>query len=75
MGRLGSKDMRALGRKFRPGYHVVGGRAAKFHVVAPDGSVVRSTDGQPISLPNTPTFDAHYRRRVESQLRKAGVIE
>ena len=67
--------MRQLGRKFRPGFRIEGGRSSKFHIISPQGDVVRGADGQPITLPNTPTFDAHYRRRVESQLRKAGVIE
>jgi len=73
--RLGSKELRTLARRFRKGYRIHSTGENKFCILDSEGVLVRTDDGQPITLANSPTTDHHYMRRVTSQLRKAGVIE
>jgi hypothetical protein len=73
--RLGSKPMRELYRRFKSGYSIKQVGSSHFRVYDPEGNVVRDGLGRPISLPNSPTADHHFVRRVVSDLRKAKVIE
>jgi hypothetical protein len=73
--RFGTKPMRELRRRFRPGYSVTQNRSGHFMVVGPDSEPVRDVSGRPFTLPGSPTFNAHALKRMESALRKAKVIE
>jgi hypothetical protein len=73
--RLGSKDMRALRRRFRDGFAVAPAGSTKFFVTH-RGHLVRDAGGRALMIANTPSSNGpHYMRRMESRLRREGVID
>jgi hypothetical protein len=73
--RAGSKELRELVRRFRPGYSLrsAGSINPKPYVIGPDGEPVRMEDGRPLRLPSTPSPRDVYTH--ERKLRRYGVID
>lgn len=70
--KAGSKELRALVRRFKPGYHIVADGKAKVIIIGPDGNPVRRQDGRHLGLPNSPhpsSITEHIHR-----LRENGVL-
>jgi len=62
-------------RTFKPGYSLRASGHSKMTLIGPDGEPVRDADGRPVLMATTPTFHAHYKRRLIRQFRQLGVIE
>ena len=69
-----NKEMRSLVRSFKAGYHLQGGSRGKFRLIGPDGEVVRE-NGRPVLIAATPTFHHDYKRRMQRQFERLGVID
>lgn len=70
------KEMRALVRRFKPGYRLEPDRSSKYRVIGPDGEPVRQEDGRVLKLSGSP--DARYtkdRDSITRRLAELGVID
>ena len=70
--RAGSKDLRALSRRLKPGIVLMPHGKAKVRLVR-DGKQLRYADGRPISMPNSPTDRTV--RDLEKRLTREGLLD